>query len=57
MLPLKKVLLATVIALEKCRSYPIGIKVVIYIDHATIEYMLNNSDLKTKLIRWMLLLQ
>lgn len=57
MLPLKKVVLAIVFALEKCRSYPIGIKVVIYIDHATIEYMLNNSDLKTKLIRWMLLLQ
>ena len=34
-----------------------GTKVIIYTDHATIKYLLNKTDSKPRLIRWILLLQ
>jgi len=53
----KKEMLAIFYAHEKFRSYLVGSKVIIYIDHATIKYLLNKFDSKPRLIRWILLLQ
>jgi len=53
----EKELLAIVYVLEKFRSYLIGSKVVVFTDHAAIKYLLNKSDSKPRLIRWILLLQ
>ena len=50
-------MLALVYAFEKFRSYLVGTKVVVYTDHATIRYLLNNTNEKLWLIRWILLLQ
>ena len=54
---LKKELLALVFAIDKFRSYLVGAKVIVYIDHATLKYLLTKKDAKPKLIRWILLLQ
>ena len=40
----EKELLAIVYALEKFRSYLVGSKIVIYIDYATIKYLLCKAD-------------
>lgn len=47
----EKELLAIVYALEKFRSYLIGSKVVVYIDHAAIKYLLIKPDSKPRFIR------
>jgi hypothetical protein len=39
------------------RSYLVGAKVIVYIDHATLKYLLTKKDAKQHLIRWILLLQ
>jgi len=52
----EKELLAIVFALEKFRSYLVGSKIVIYIDHAAIKYLLRKADSQPRLIRWILLL-
>jgi len=39
------------------RSYLVGAKVIIYIDHAALKYLLTKKDAKPRLIRWILLLQ
>lgn len=44
-------------ALEKFRSYLIGSKVIVYIDHAALRHLLSKKDAKARLIRWILLLQ
>ena len=54
---LKKQLLAVVFAIDKFRSYLVGAKVIIYTDHAALNYLLNKKDAKPRLIRWILLLQ
>ena len=54
---LKKELLAIVFAIDKFRSYLVGAKVIVYIDHAALKYLLNKKDAKSWLIRWILLLQ
>jgi len=41
----------------KFLSYLISSKVIVFTDHATIKYLLNKSDSKSRLIRWILLLQ
>jgi hypothetical protein len=46
-----------VFAIEKFRSYLVGAKVIIYIDHAALKYLLTKKDAKPHLIRWILLLQ
>jgi hypothetical protein len=46
-----------VFAFEKFRSYIVNLKVIVYIDHATIKYLLAKKDAKPRLIRWILLLQ
>jgi len=53
----EKELLAIVFALDKFRSYLIGTKVLVYLDHAALKYLLSKKDAKFRLIRWILLLQ
>jgi hypothetical protein len=53
----EKELLAVVFAIEKFRSYLVGAKVIVYIDHATLKYLLMKKDAKPLLVRWILLLQ
>jgi hypothetical protein len=53
----KKELLAVVFALEKFRSYLLGIKVVLFIDLTTLRYLLKKKESKPRLIRGILLLQ
>ena len=44
-------------ALENFCSYLLGTKVIIYIDHAALKYLLSKKEAKPRLIRWVLLLQ
>ncbi|CAN6700779.1 unnamed protein product [Malus baccata var. baccata] len=53
----EKELLAVVFALDKFRSYLIGIKVIVFTDHAALKYLFTKKEAKPRLIRWMLLLQ
>jgi hypothetical protein len=53
----EKELLAVVFAIEKFRSYLVGAKVIVYIDHAAVKYLLMKKDAKPWLIQWILLLQ
>jgi hypothetical protein len=53
----EKELLAVVFAVDKFRSYLVGVKVVVYTDHAALKYLLTKKDAKPRLIRWILLLQ
>ena len=53
----EKELLAVVFALEKFRSYLLGSKIIVYSDHAALKYLLSKKDAKSRLIRWILLLQ
>jgi hypothetical protein len=46
-----------VFSFEKFRSYIVNSKVIIYIDHAAIKYLLAKKDAKPRLIHWILLLQ
>ncbi|XP_070662278.1 uncharacterized protein [Malus domestica] len=46
-----------VFALDKFRSYLIGTKVIVYIDHAALKYLLTKKEAKPRFIRWTLLLQ
>jgi hypothetical protein len=50
-------LLAVVFALDKFRSYLLGSKVIIYSDHAVLKYLFSKKDAKSRLIRWIVLLQ
>jgi hypothetical protein len=50
----KKELLGVVFAIEKFRSYLVGIKVIVYIDHAALKYLLTKKDAKPRLIWWIL---
>ncbi|WVZ84673.1 hypothetical protein U9M48_031678 [Paspalum notatum var. saurae] len=42
----EKELLAVVFAIDKSRSYLVGSKVIIYIDHAALKYLLTKKDAK-----------
>jgi hypothetical protein len=53
----EKELLAVVFALDKFRSYLLGSKVIIYSDHAALKYLFSKKDAKSRLIRWILILQ
>ena len=44
-------------AIDKFRSYLVGAKVIVYTDHAALKYLLTKKDAKSRLIRWILLLQ
>ena len=47
----EKELLAIVFALDKFRSYLVGTKVTVYMDHSVIKYLLAKKDTKLRLIR------
>ena len=53
----EKELLAVVFALDKFRSYLLGSKVLVYLDHVALSYLLSKKDAKSRIIRWILLLQ
>lgn len=42
-------------AFDNIISYLVGTKVIVYTAHATMQYLLNMKDDKTRLIRWILL--
>ena len=42
----EKELLVVVFAIDKFRSYLVGAKVIIYIDHAALKYLLTKKDAK-----------
>ena len=54
---MEKEFLAIVFALEKFRSYIVGSPVIIFMDHATLKYLLSKQDTKPRLTRWILLCQ
>ncbi|GJU27116.1 reverse transcriptase domain-containing protein [Tanacetum coccineum] len=53
----EKELIAVVFAFEKFRSYLILSKTIVYIDHLALRHLFKKQDAKTRLIRWILLLQ
>nr|GEV17866.1 hypothetical protein [Tanacetum cinerariifolium] len=53
----KKEMLAVVYAFEKFRSYLIMDKSIVYTDHSALKYLFAEKDAKTRLLRWILLLQ
>ncbi|CAL2225506.1 unnamed protein product [Prunus armeniaca] len=53
----EKELLAVVFALEKFRSYILGSQIVVFTDHSALKYLLRKKEAKSRLIRWILLLQ
>ena len=53
----EKELLAIVFAFDKFRPYLIGNKVIVHNDHSTIKYLMTKKDAKSRLIRWVLLLE
>ncbi|RVW24641.1 Retrovirus-related Pol polyprotein from transposon 297 [Vitis vinifera] len=53
----EKELLAVVFALDKFRAYLVGSSIIVFTDHSALKYLLTKQDAKTRLIRWILLLQ
>jgi hypothetical protein len=47
---MEKELLAMVFAIKKFRSYLVGAKVIVYIDHSALEYLLTKKDAKPRQI-------
>ena len=54
---IEKEILAIVFAFDKFRLYLIGNRVIVHTDHSTIKYLMTKKDVKSRLIRWVLLLQ
>nr|GFA33180.1 reverse transcriptase domain-containing protein [Tanacetum cinerariifolium] len=50
-------MLVVVYAFEKFRSYLVLSKSIVYTDHSALKYFLNKQDAKSRLLRWVLLLQ
>ncbi|XP_042005760.1 uncharacterized protein LOC121754476 [Salvia splendens] len=48
----EKEMLSVVFAFEKFRPYLLGSKVIVYIDHEAIKYLLAKKESKLRLIRW-----
>nr|GEX81589.1 DNA-directed DNA polymerase [Tanacetum cinerariifolium] len=53
----KKEMLVVVYAFEKFRSYLIMNKSIVHTDHSALKYLFSKKDAKTRLLRWVLLLQ
>nr|CAN76511.1 hypothetical protein VITISV_022253 [Vitis vinifera] len=53
----EKELLAVVFALDKFHAYLVGSFIIVFTDHSALKYLLTKQDAKTRLIRWILLLQ
>jgi hypothetical protein len=47
---IEKELLVVVFALDKFRSYLLGSKIIIYLDHAALKYLFSKKDTKSRLI-------
>nr|GEU53511.1 reverse transcriptase domain-containing protein [Tanacetum cinerariifolium] len=54
---IEKEMLAVVYAFEKFWSYLIMNKSIVHTDHSALKYLLSKKDAKTRLVRWVLLLQ
>src|SRR5215475_3210676 len=52
----EKELLAVMFAFDKFRAYLIGSKIIVWMDHSAIKYLIEKKDAKPILIRWVLLL-
>ena len=52
----KKDLLVVVYAMDKFWSYLVESKVIIYMDHSALKYLIVKKDAKPRLTRWILLL-
>ena len=50
-------MLEMVFACEKFRPYILGSHVIIHTDHVVIKYLMENKDVKPRMIKWVLLLQ
>ncbi|GKA35528.1 reverse transcriptase domain-containing protein [Tanacetum coccineum] len=50
-------MLAVVYALEKFRPYLVLSRTIVYTDHSAIKYLMAKQDAKSRLLRWILLLQ
>ena len=53
----EKEFLAVVFTLEKFQPYLLGSKMVIFMDHSALKYLITKKKAKAQLIRWILLLQ
>ncbi|PIN17625.1 hypothetical protein CDL12_09710 [Handroanthus impetiginosus] len=53
----EKELLAVIFAFDKFKSYLVGTKIIVYIDHSTIRYLIKKKDAKPRLIPRVLLLK
>ncbi|MGG6712759.1 UNVERIFIED_CONTAM: hypothetical protein ITH36_24275, partial [Salmonella enterica subsp. enterica serovar Weltevreden] len=53
----EKEMLAVVFSFDKFRAYLLDAKVIVYTDHAALKYLFNKQDSKSRLLRWLLLLQ
>ncbi|GJY93462.1 reverse transcriptase domain-containing protein [Tanacetum coccineum] len=53
----EKELMVVVFAFDKFRPYLILSKIIVYTDHSALRHLLKKQDAKTRLIRWILLLQ
>nr|GEV24227.1 reverse transcriptase domain-containing protein [Tanacetum cinerariifolium] len=53
----EKELLAVVYAFEKFWPYLVLSKSIVYTDHSALKYLFNKEDAKSRLLRWVLLLQ
>ena len=54
---IEKELLTVLFAFDKFRNYLLGTSIVIFTDHLALKHLLNKKNAKTRLIRWILLLQ
>ncbi|RDX74827.1 Retrovirus-related Pol polyprotein from transposon 17.6, partial [Mucuna pruriens] len=54
---IEKELLVIVFALDKSRSYLLDSKIVVFSNHVALKFLLKKPDTKSRLIRWLLLLQ
>nr|GEU89081.1 retrotransposable element Tf2 [Tanacetum cinerariifolium] len=53
----KKEMFSVVYAFEKFRPYLVLPKSIVYMDHSALKYLLSKQDAKTRLLRWVLLIQ
>ena len=53
----KKELLVVVFALDKFRAYLVGSFIIFFTNHSALKYLLTKQNAKSRLIRWILLLQ
>ncbi|XP_070054998.1 uncharacterized protein [Nicotiana tomentosiformis] len=53
----EKEFFVVIFAFDKFRSYIVGSKVIVHMDHLALKYLLNKKESKSRLMRWVLLLQ